>query len=60
MKRLCGWSEAGDSTGIYDDTWTTDCGNEFILNEMTTPTECGFKFCPFCGAELVETTEDDH
>ena len=37
----------------WGDTWKTSCGQLFIFDEGG-PVKNGFKFCPYCGAELVE------
>lgn len=45
--RTCVWSEDEDGT------WETECGNAFVI-EAGSPTENDFRFCTYCGAELVE------
>lgn len=49
MKK-CGWTE-----GI-DGVWKTGCGcdHEFIDGN---PEENEYKFCPYCGGELVEVSQ---
>ncbi|MDD5517875.1 MAG: hypothetical protein PHV98_00805 [Candidatus Omnitrophica bacterium] len=39
------------------ETWHTECGRESVLSfydAPTTPSECGYKYCHYCGA-LIET-----
>ena len=59
-EQTCSWDHDGDG-----DTWATSCHEYFMLIDEETPTECGFKFCPFCGKTLEvptdgETTQDLH
>ena len=46
---LCGW-------GLDDAEWnaySTGCGQMFVFNDEG-PAQNGFKFCPYCGAEIHE------
>ena len=46
----CTWVQDGDPDS---DTWATDCGNMFILNEGS-PKENDLKFCCYCGKPIDE------
>lgn len=45
----CDWQQEEQDGG----TWGTDCGHYFTIIDGT-PTENGFKFCPFCGDEIEQ------
>ena len=49
---ICHWRE-DRSCGF----WETECQNAFNF-ETGTPTSNDFKFCPYCGKELKEITDD--
>lgn len=50
-EKICEWTRQAD----YDDeTWSTDCGKEFVLFDEATPKECEFNYCAFCGKTLKE------
>ncbi len=44
---LCGWMPEDEDS----DSFQTDCGEMFILNEGT-PTDNGMKFCCYCGKQI--------
>ena len=44
----CMWKEN------YEESWHTECGR-VAHSENSGPLESGFKFCPYCGKELVES-----
>ena len=48
----CLWIENDDGV------WETSCGDmlEFTVDS---PTKNNFKYCPYCGGELVEEVKDD-
>jgi hypothetical protein len=46
---ICQWVGTDDDFNI----WSTDCGEEFYLDEGS-PRENGFEYCCFCGKPLVE------
>jgi hypothetical protein len=48
----CIWTEDPDGN------WWTDCDNGFVFTESSSPTEHEFKFCCFCGGELIEEKEE--
>jgi chromosome segregation ATPase len=45
----CNWHQDGEDC----DTWQTDCGHYFCINEGT-PVENEFKYCAFCGKPLAQ------
>lgn len=52
----CTWTIDADSFGECE-AWRTDCDNRFVLIDGT-PSENGFRFCPYCGRALVEAWPD--
>lgn len=50
----CNWNQDGEGC----DTWASDCGQYFTLNEGT-PTENKMKFCCYCGKPLTESPYTD-
>jgi rRNA maturation endonuclease Nob1 len=50
MDRTCQWAQ--DDMG-GDDVWETQCGQAFQFNDGG-PAENSFKFCAYCGGNLVE------
>jgi hypothetical protein len=48
--KKCVWKEDSDIG------WHTDCGEIYCIIDGT-PEENKMKFCPFCGAELIQETE---
>jgi hypothetical protein len=53
-KETCLWYEDGDDSQV----WATECKKYFHLDEGT-PEENEFKFCPFCGNEILAVDDDD-
>jgi len=51
----CGWRREDEGS----DLWITDCGHEFIINEASTPDECGMKFCHHCGERMKAAATDE-
>lgn len=49
-RNTCEWSS---DSGC----WESSCGQEFIINDEQTPTDCNMRFCCFCGHELVQAKE---
>jgi len=49
--RICNWSQDGDEES---DLWSSGCGHELTFEEGS-PVENGFRFCPFCGADISST-----
>lgn len=45
-QRQCEWSQDGD-------TWVSNC-NQFTYFDDSSPAGNGYKFCPYCGAKLIE------
>lgn len=45
---ICTWKEDANAD------WWTSCGERFVFNEVSKPSEHNFKFCCYCGGELVE------
>ena len=52
--QVCEWST--DPSDDFDDTWQTECGHEFIINDGK-PSENDMQFCCFCGRKLDERIE---
>lgn len=52
-ERACEW--VNDEGGDFDDTWDTECGNAFVLNEGT-PKENDMNYCAYCGGKLKQKT----
>ena len=50
----CHWVQEGND----DNTWESDCGNTFCINDGT-PKQNDLRFCPFCGLPLVEVVSDE-
>jgi hypothetical protein len=50
MPPTCDWYRDGDDEA---EIWGTGCQNHFMINESSTPHDCGFVFCPFCGRKLT-------
>ena len=50
-----GWRKIKPEKCIWndDDGWQSACGDSFWFEDGG-PRENGFKFCPYCGKELVE------
>ena len=58
-RQTCKWSiddRGGDS--VYE----TECGHNFYFDDSTEAGENGFRFCAYCGGQLVEvkTSELSH
>ncbi|MBA1445850.1 MAG: hypothetical protein M3H12_18675 [Chromatiales bacterium] len=51
---LCAWRQDDDG----GDTWLSDCGNAFTLNEGD-PAENSMKFCCYCGLPLTAVVWED-
>lgn len=49
----CAWQM--DEDGV----WWTDCGEGFIIDNLDSPAENGFRFCCYCGREMREVVSDD-
>ena len=47
-RRICTWSQWAE----YEDTYSTECGNDFELTSGTLEKN-DMKFCCFCGKPLV-------
>ena len=47
---MCIWTNA---TTDHSDTWETECGKMFTLNEGS-PSDNDMKFCCYCGGSLEE------
>ena len=52
--KVCEWST--DPSDDFDDTWQTECGHEFVINDGK-PSENDMQFCCFCGRKLDERIE---
>jgi len=50
-KKICEW-ESEDDDGTFSSDWQTGCNNIFEFSEGN-PKDNNFKFCPFCGKEIV-------
>lgn len=50
----CIWSKLN-----WDNEWTTECGQSFIILDDLTPEENDFKFCVYCGKPLVQKIDED-
>ena len=48
LKAVCQWQND------CDDTYSTECRNNFFFVDENGPKENNFKFCPFCGKEIKE------
>lgn len=49
----CTWKpDENSDTGLYE----TDCGGLFYFEDGT-PTDHRFKFCPYCGRNLLDIEE---
>ena len=49
---MCKWVEDEDGD------WETECGHIFIVC-YGKPEENGFRFCPYCGEEILEVEYED-
>ena len=49
-KVKCEWESEDDD--IYSRDWSTECNNMFEFTDGN-PTDNDFKFCPFCGGEII-------
>jgi len=49
MKK-CEWERIGEQDGCY----FTFCEHTHEFDDEGTPAENGFKYCPFCGREILE------
>lgn len=50
---VCWWKVSEPDWEI----WSSDCGMEFCLN-VGNPTGNGFRYCPKCGREIPDTSEE--
>ena len=39
--------------------WDTECGDMIVLLNNESPFGYGFRFCPFCGGNSIETGESE-
>lgn len=53
-EKSCEWIQ----TDFDSNTWDSDCGNSFDLNDGS-PSDNGMKFCPYCGRPLTEVKYQD-
>jgi hypothetical protein len=51
---VCYWSQDGED----GDTWATQCGHYFALNEGT-PSDNKMDFCCYCGRQLLGLRFED-
>jgi len=49
MSKKCNWSQSKEK-----DYYMTLCGGQFEFNNLGTPKDNLFFFCPFCGKEINE------
>lgn len=54
----CTWKLAEDHIIMVIELWKTSCDNEFVFVDGT-PTENGFRNCPYCGRMLVEKVYEE-
>jgi endogenous inhibitor of DNA gyrase (YacG/DUF329 family) len=47
---FCEW----DDYSYQDGVWCTTCYKTFDIENMLTPKEIGFKYCPFCSKKIKE------
>jgi len=53
---VCEWHQDGEDS----DTWDSGCGESFWL-ENDNPSECGMRYCCYCGKRLVHVLwEEDY
>jgi len=52
IKHVCKW----ECSEKAEEIWETDCKNRFVFIDGT-PKENGFRFCPYCGEEIVEVVK---
>lgn len=55
MSEKCKWQIGKD----FDDiTYITSCNEEVTIFEDYTPSDCNYKYCPYCGKEIEEVKDD--
>jgi hypothetical protein len=52
----CNWHQDDDGGA---EIWESGCRHPFYFDGADGPVDCGFQFCPFCGATLTESRTSD-
>ena len=52
----CIWHRE-DNEDDFNELWLSGCGQDFMINDNSTPAECHMKFCMFCGKPLEQESK---